>query len=51
VVLTPLVSLMFDQKEKISQKEITVEEITVEFVGKVQDNEQTFFSALRGKFN
>jgi len=41
VVLTPLVSLMFDQKEKFSRK-------TVEFVGKAQDNEQAIFSVFRG---
>jgi len=43
VLLTPLVSLMFDQK-KFSQKEITVE-----FVGEAQDNEQTVFFSVKGE--
>jgi len=42
-VITPLVSLML---EKFIQKGITVE-----FVGEVEDNEQTVFSVLRRKFN
>jgi len=37
---------MFDQKEEISRKGITVE-----FVGEAQDNEEAAFSVSRGKFN
>ena len=44
VVVTPLVSLMFDQKEKFSRKGITVE-----FVGEAQDDEQAVLSVLKGK--
>ena len=44
VVVTPLISLMLDQKEKFSQKGITVD-----FVGEAQEDEEAVSSVLKGK--
>ena len=44
VVVTPLISLMIDQREKFSQKGFTVE-----FVGKAQKDEEAVLSVLNGR--
>ena len=44
VVVTPLISLMLDQKEKFTQKGLTVE-----FVGKAQKDEEAVLSVLNGR--
>ena len=44
VVVTPLISLMIDQKEKFSQKSLTVQ-----FVGNAQTDERVVLSVLNGE--
>jgi len=44
VVVTPLISLMLDQKEKFNQKGITVN-----FVGEALEDEEAVLSVLKGK--
>jgi len=44
LVVTPLISLMIDQREKFTQKGLTVE-----FVGKVQKDEEAVLSVLNGR--
>ena len=44
VVITPLISLMIDQKEKFSQKGIVVD-----FIGDAQWDEEVIWDAIGGK--